>query len=333
MKKLIALIVFVSLSPVSSLSHSSYGHRAALQGDLSKVEIKTHKLADNVYMLEGAGGNIGVTAGPDGLLMIDNQFAPLADKIRAALKQINPGRLRFVLNTHWHFDHTGGNIAFGPEATIIAHANVRKRMGAESRVLGNTVPPAPAVALPIVTYDMAASVHFNGEEVRVVHYPAGHTDGDSIILFTKSNVMHMGDAFFAGMFPFIDLDNGGDVEGLARNIADVIAKAPAGVKIIPGHGPVSTVEDLKTYHAMLQETTEIVRGRIAAGKTLEQVKAEGLPEKWKSWSWNFINTDMWLEIVYKSLTRGGEKKAASYRSFDLFDAGVFRRSTFGGLNL
>src|SRR5918999_1620852 len=153
MKKLFALFTFATLLANAALAHE-HGHRlAATQGDMSQVQIKTHKLAGNVSMLEGAGGNIGVTAGPDGLLIVDDQFAPLAEKIRAALRQINPGRLKYVLNTHWHFDHTGGNAAFGQEATIIAHANVRRRMSVESRVLGNTVPPAPAVALPVITFD------------------------------------------------------------------------------------------------------------------------------------------------------------------------------------
>ena len=316
MKKLFALFTFATLLANAALAHE-HGHRpSAAQGDLSQVQIKTHKLAGNVYMLEGAGGNIGVTAGPDGLLIVDDQFAPMTEKIRAALRQINPGRLKYVLNTHWHFDHTGGNAAFGAEATIIAHANVRRRMSVESRVLGNTVPPAPAVALPVITFDTAAYIYFNAEEIRVIHFPAGHTDGDSIIFFTASNVIHMGDHFFNGAFPFVDLENGGSVEGLTRNIADVIAKAPAGVKIIPGHGPVASVEDLKTYHQMLVETATIVRQRVAAGKTLEQVKAEGLPEKWKSWGTGFIDTGEWLEILYTSLKQSEGKKVAWLPKFN-----------------
>jgi glyoxylase-like metal-dependent hydrolase (beta-lactamase superfamily II) len=285
----------------------AHGHRS-LQDDFSKIEIKTTKVAGNVYMLEGAGGNIGVTAGPDGMLIVDDQFAPLADKIRAALRQINPtARLRFVLNTHWHFDHTGGNAAFSTESTILAHTNVRKRMAAGATLLGQTIPPAPAGALPLITYNEGVQIHFNGEEIRVVHYPAGHTDGDSIIFFTGANVIHMGDHFFAGRFPFVDIDSGGSVEGLTRNIAQVIANAPAGVRIIPGHGPLSTVEDLRSYHQMLVETSGIVRRRVAAGRTLEQIKAEGLPEKWKSWGTGFINTERWLETLYRTYKPDGGK--------------------------
>jgi glyoxylase-like metal-dependent hydrolase (beta-lactamase superfamily II) len=261
-------------------------------------------------MLEGVGGNIGVSAGPDGVLIVDDQFAPLADKIRAALKPLSPGQLRFVLNTHFHFDHTHANPVFGREALIVAHANVRRRLSTDTVVLGETYKAIPKEGLPVVTYDTTVSVHFNGEEVRVVHFPAGHTDGDSVVYFTASNVIHMGDDFFAGRFPFIDLDNGGSVEGLTRNVAEVISKAPAGVKIIPGHGPLSTLEDLRTYHTMLAETTEIVRARLRSGRTLEQAKAEGLPEKWKEWGTGFINTQQWIEIIYRSLQQNAGKKAS-----------------------
>ncbi len=283
------------------------------QRDFSKVEIKSTKVAGNVYMLEGAGGNIGVSVGPDGILIVDDQFAPLADKIRAALKTLGEGKLKFVLNTHWHGDHTGGNVEFGPEAPIIAHDNVRRRLASEQRVLGETTPPSPKEALPVITFDKSLSVHFNGEDIRAIHFPNGHTDGDSIVFFNSSNVVHMGDDFFAGRFPFVDLDSGGDVEGLTRNIAEVIGKLPPGVKIIPGHGPVSTVDDLKSYHRMLVETTDIVRKRMAAGKSVEQIKAEGLPKAWKNWGTGFIKTDRWLETIFKSLSKraGTEKRPTS----------------------
>ena len=272
--------------------------------DLSKVQIKTTKIAGNVYLLEGAGGNIGVSVGEDGILIVDDQFAPLADKIRASLKNLNQGKLRFVLNTHWHFDHTGGNAAFGQEASIIAHDNVRKRMSVEQRseFFKSTTPASPKVALPVITFDQSLTVHFNGEEIRAIHFPQGHTDGDSIIFFTKSNVVHLGDDFFSGSFPFVDLESGGSVQGLTKNIAELITKIPADAKLIPGHGPLSTLDDLKTYHRMLVETSGIVRERIAAGKTLEQIKKEGLPAEWNSWGAGFIKTDMWLEILHRDLT-------------------------------
>jgi cyclase len=276
---------------------------AAQQQDFSKVEIKVIPAAGNIYMLQGAGGNIGVSAGSDGILIVDDQYAPLAEKIRAALKGINPGKLKFVLNTHFHGDHTGGNPDFGPEATIVAQENVRKRLAAGSTVRGNKTEPMAAAGLPVITYAGSVSVHFNGEEIRVIHYPHGHTDGDSVIFFTKSNVVHMGDDFFAARFPFVDLESGGSVQGMTAGVEKVLAQIPADAKVIPGHGPLSTVNDLKAYHHMLMETASIVQKRIKAGKTLAQMKADGLPAEWKEWGSGFIKTDDWIETLYNSLTQ------------------------------
>ncbi len=278
------------------------------QQDFSKVQMKATKVGGNVYMLEGAGGNIGVSAGTDGILIVDDQFAPLADKIRAALKELNPGQLRFVLNTHYHGDHTGSNVVFGKEATIIAHDNVRARLAAEQTLMGNKVPASPKEALPVITYAQSVSIHFNGEEIRVIHFPNGHTDGDSVMFFHTSNVVHMGDDFFAERFPFVDLEHGGSVEGLTKNIGDIAARLPADVRIIPGHGPISALDDLKRYHRMLIETTAIIRKEMGAGKTLEQLKAAGLPEEWKTWGTGFIKTDRWIETVFKSLSTNMNKK-------------------------
>jgi cyclase len=280
---------------------------ARAQGDFSKVQMKATKVAGNVYMLEGAGGNIGVSAGADGILIIDDQFAPLAGKIRAALKEINPGQLRFVLNTHYHGDHTGSNVVFGKEGTIIAHDNVRARLAAEQTVLGQKYPAAPKEALPVITYGQSVSIHFNGEEIRVIHFPNGHTDGDSVMFFHTSNVVHMGDHFFFNAFPFVDIDHGGSVEGLAKNVGDIVARLPADSRIIPGHGPLATLDDLKRYHRMLTETTAIVRKEMAAGKTLAQLKAAGLPDEWKTWGTGFIKTDRWIETIFNSLSKSGTK--------------------------
>ncbi|HEY7120555.1 MAG TPA: MBL fold metallo-hydrolase [Tepidisphaeraceae bacterium] len=268
---------------------------ARAQQDFSKVEITTTHVAGNVYMLQGEGGNIGVSAGPDGLLIVDDEFAPLAEKIQAALTQINPGKLKFVLNTHFHGDHTGANPHFGRQAPIIAHANVRKRLGGLKLLTKE--------GLPVVTFDESLSVHFNGEEIKVLHVPNGHTDGDSLIFFTGSNVVHMGDQFFSGRFPNIDLGSGGDVRGYIRNVEEALKKIPADAKIIPGHGPLSTIKELTEFHEMLVGTAGFVEKQIAAGKTLEQVKAEGLPQQWKGWDKVPIRETRWLDILYRGLSR------------------------------
>ena len=284
---------------------------SAQERDFSKVEIKATPVAGKIHMLQGAGGNIGVSMGSDGLLIVDDQFAPLADKIRIALKSLSPGDLAFVLNTHWHYDHTGGNEAFGGEATIIAHDNVRKRMEKGQMLGGDQVPASPAKALPVITFGESVSIHFNGEEIRVLHYPHGHTDGDSVIFFTGSNVVHMGDDYFAGRFPFVDLESGGSLAGLTENIEKILGQLPADVKIIPGHGPLSTKTDLQGYLAMLKETTAHVRQRIEAGKDLKAIQAEGLPEKWKEWGSGFIKTENWIELIHGSLTNKGAAGSGS----------------------
>ncbi len=275
---------------------------AIAQRDFSSVEVTSQHVGGNVYMLQGSGGNVGVSVGPDGILIVDDQFAPLADKIRAALKELSPGKLKFILNTHFHGDHTGGNPVFGSEAPIIAQTNVRKRLRGGQGLPGESdaIPPE---GWPVITFDESLSVHFNDEEIQVVHLPHGHTDGDSVIRFTQSNVVHMGDDFFNGGFPFVDLEHGGDVLGLTRNVAHVIENLPEDVRIIPGHGPVGSLDDLKAFHRMLVETTEIVRSRMESGQGLDAIKAAGLPEEWQTWGKGFISTDRWLETVYRSLVR------------------------------
>ncbi len=271
------------------------------QQDFSKVEIKATQVAKNVYMLEGSGGNIGVSVGPDGILIVDDQFAPLADKIAAALQQLNPGKLKFVLNTHHHGDHTGGNAAFGAkDAAIIAQTNVRLRLVGDAKT--------PHEALPVVTFDRSASVHFNGEEITLRYLGPAHTNGDTVIQFTGANVIHMGDQFMTGRFPFIDFSSGGDLDGLIKNLHEVIAQAPADVKIIPGHGRLATLQDLKDYLDAIEQTAGIVRKEMAEGKTLEQLRVAGLPEQWKSWGTGFINTNRWIETIYNQSHKDAPKQ-------------------------
>ncbi len=266
--------------------------------DLSKVQVKATKVAGNVHMLEGAGGNIGVSVGPDGLLVVDDQFAPRVPKSRAALRKLGRGKLEYVLNTHFHGDHTGGNAALGKEATIVAHEAVRTRLSTEQTRGAEKVPPSPTVALPVITYQQGLSLWFNGEEVRVTHLPAGHTDGDSAVLFVGSNVLHLGDQFFVGRFPFIDKDGGGTAEGYLKNVERVLATLPPDVRIIPGHGPLAARADLERFVTMLRDTAAVVKQKKAAGKTLEQVKAEGLPEKYNSWGEGFVTQDLRLHTLW-----------------------------------
>lgn len=258
------------------------------------VEFKSARVAGNVHMLQGRGGNIAVSVGEDGLLIVDNQFANLAPQIETELSDLGKGDLKFVLNTHWHGDHTGGNAHFGQKATIIAHENVRERLSGKK----NT----PKSALPVITFREASSVHFNGEEIRLIHLGPGHTDGDVIIWFTESNVVHMGDQFFNGRYPFIDLGSGGNVAGYQKNVNTVLSHLPEGVKIIPGHGDLATKEDLNRFATMLSDTINPVRQSISLGKSLDQIKAAGVNEKYKTWGVGFINTSRWLEIIYNSLT-------------------------------
>ena len=267
------------------------------QQDFSKVEIKVHQVAGSVYMLEGSGGNIGVSVGEDGIVIVDDQFAPLAPKIKAALKGISDKPVRFVLNTHFHGDHTGGNAQFGTDATIIAHENVRKRLLEGGAVVGNPVAPAPKEALPVITFNDRATVHLNGEDIRAIHFPNGHTDGDSVIFFPKSNVVHMGDDFVTYGFPFIDVHNGGSVTGMIAGVEKVLTMVPDDVKIIPGHGAISGPADVRKFLTMLKDTRALVAKASAQGKTAEQMKSEHLLASYEDWNKGFIKSDAWIDLL------------------------------------
>ncbi len=273
---------------------------ALAQDNASDDKLEVQHVAGSVYMLIGPGGNIGATVGEDGILIVDDKFDRTVGTINNTLRDFDSGALRFILNTHWHGDHTGGNAELGKTATIIAHTNIRKRLTSEQSIFGNTVPAAPASAWPVITYDHSLSVHFNGEEIKVLHLPKGHTDGDSIILFTNSNVLHMGDDFFNGMFPFVDLGSGGSVQGMIDANQHVLDNAPAGVKIIPGHGPLATVDDVRKNVDMLKGTVAHVRQQMEAGKSLDAIKAGGFPEQWAPWDGGFIKADRWIETIFNS---------------------------------
>jgi glyoxylase-like metal-dependent hydrolase (beta-lactamase superfamily II) len=299
------LVRLVTLGLTLSLLAGS----AQAQSRFDDVEITATRVAGNVYMLKGAGGNIGVSVGEDGILIVDDQFEPLADKIRAALREIGGGELAFVLNTHWHGDHTSGNAVFGAEAPIIAHRNVRRRLSTTQDLTRRTYEPSPKDALPVITFNDSLWIHFNGEDIRAIHFPQGHTDGDIVVFFPQSNVVHIGDILFSGLFPFVDLETGGDVQKLIGHVETLLVLIPTDAMIIPGHGPLSTHDDLRNYHEMLLGTTEFVRSEMTQGKTLEELQARGLAEEWAEWSWNFIPTERWIETIYRSYVREQDGRA------------------------
>jgi len=281
---------------------------AAQEQDFSKVQIKVTKVAGTVYMLEGEGaGNIGASVGDDGIVIVDDQFAPLADKIQAALKGITDKPVRFIINTHYHPDHTGGNAYFQKQAPIIAQDNVRKRLetGGPAGNGGSVhfeAKPAAKEALPIITFDHDVTVHLNGEDIRALYFPAGHTDGDAIIFFPKSNVVHMGDDFVTYGFPFIDVEAGGSINGMIDGVEKVLAQVPPDVKIIPGHGAVSSADDVRAYVIMLKATRDAVAQALKEGKSLDQMKQAKLLDPWKKYGGPFVSEDVFLETLYNSLT-------------------------------
>jgi cyclase len=271
--------------------------------DMSKVEIKAQQLAPGVAVLFGAGGNIGVSYGEDGTILVDDQFAPLTPKIQTAVAGLGATPVKFLINTHWHFDHSGGNENLGKAGAIImAHDNVRIRMAAGATVAGNVVPPAAKAALPLITYADGVKLHLNGEEVRVIHVDPAHTDGDSIIHWTKSNVIHMGDTFMLQIsFPFVDVGSGGNVRGFVAAADKVLAIADDQTKIIPGHGAMATKADLQNHRNMIATVIAKVEAGIKAGKTLEQIKASKPGDGFGVKADGFISQDAFVETVYNQV--------------------------------
>jgi cyclase len=280
---------------------------ALAQQDLSQVEIQTQKLADTVYMMTGAGGNLGLSIGEDAVFLIDDQFAPLTPKIQAAIAKVTDKPVKFVLNTHWHFDHTGGNENLGNGgALVIAHENVRKRLSAEGFIefLGMKTKPEPKVALPVVTFTRDLTFHINGDEVLAHHVARAHTDGDAIVQFRKSNVIHMGDAFFNKIYPFIDTSSGGTVGGVIAAADLVLRLADDDTKIIPGHGPLGNKADLQAYRDMLAAVSTRIRQLIRQGKTLDEVVAAKPTAKFDEvWGKGFLPPEKFVAMLYGNLKR------------------------------
>jgi len=280
---------------------------ASAQQDFSKVEIQTEKLADTVYMMTGEGGNLGVSVGEDAVFVIDDQFAPLTPKIQDAIAKLSSKPVKFVLNTHWHFDHTGGNENLGKAgAVIVAHENVRKRLSSDGFIefLGMKTKPEPTVALPVVTFTRDITFRLNGDELVVTHAPRAHTDGDSIVRFGKSNVVHMGDTFFNKLYPFIDTSSGGSVAGVLAAADRVLKMAGDDTKIIPGHGPLGSKADLKAFRDMLAAVSGNIQGQIKARKTLEQVVASKPTAKYDEvWGKGFLAPEKFVTMLYGNIKK------------------------------
>ena len=252
------------------------------------VKVTAQPVNGSVHMLTGAGGNVGVSIGEDGTLIIDDQYAPLSERIQAALDGLGGDKPRLILNTHVHGDHTGGNAHFGTTGTIIAHDNVRIRLleGDPERT-----------ALPLVTYAERVTVHFNDETIELIHLPTGHTDGDSIVWFKTANVVHMGDHLFVDRFPYVDVGSGGTVRGFMRNLTTVLEMVPDDVHVIPGHGPLTNKAAISSSLEMLRATRNIVAEGIAEGLSEADIIAEGLGEEWASFGSGFINEERWIRIL------------------------------------
>lgn len=273
--------------------------------DFSKVEIRTEKLSETVYMLVGAGGNLGLSVGEDAVFLVDDQFAPLTPKIEAAIGKLTAKPVKFVLNTHWHGDHTGGNENLGKAgALIVAHENVRKRMSVENFIefLGMKTQPDPRIALPVVTFTTDVTFHLNGDEIFAQHAPRAHTDGDAIVHFRKSDVVHMGDVMFNKLYPFIDTSTGGTIEGVIAAADRTLKEVGEGTKIIPGHGPLANRADLQAYRTMLATISGRIRDQLRAKRTLDQVQASKPTAEFDAvWGKGFLKPDKFVEMLYKNM--------------------------------
>jgi cyclase len=295
--KRVSSILFATLFTATGYADDSF----------NDIEIQTIKAADGIYMLTGKGGNIGLSVGTDGAFLIDDQFAPLTDKIQAAITQVSDKPVKFVLNTHWHPDHTGGNENLGSSGTVIvAHDNVRKRLSVDNFIeMFNMQSSAMAAAgLPVITFGDAITFHLNDDEILVRHVMNAHTDGDAIVHFKHANVIHAGDTYFSGMYPFIDASSGGSNDGYIRAIDQVLAQANENTVIIPGHGPISNKQELAAWRDMLETIIDRIRAMVGENASLEQVQAS-LPTKAfdEKYGGGFINNETFVKMLYQNMTQ------------------------------
>ncbi len=299
MKIYYKILITIILILVAYISAADFNDQ-----DFSKIDLKKIKVTDNIYMLQGvngfAGGNLAVSVGEDGLLMVDDQLKPMHEKITKVFGELQGGKPKYILNTHWHGDHTGGNAVFGDHSTIIAHKNVRNRISTDQEGHFGKTLASPKQAWPVITFDESLSIHFNDEEIKFLHYPNGHTDGDGVVYFVESNVVHMGDLLFTGVFPFVDLDSGGNVFKYAENLQAIMEWLPEDAKVIPGHGEFTNLEGIENTYDMMLETSMYVMEKVNQGKTLEEIQAEGLPDEWKFWGQGFVNEAFWISLIVNS---------------------------------
>ncbi len=275
------------------------------QRDWDAVEIAPNEVTGNINFLTGSGGNIGVLYGDDGIMLVDDQYAPLSEKIKAAVSELSTGDIKFVVSTHYHGDHTGGNENFKKDgALIIGQENVRERLGTTfySSVWDRDVEEKSESYWPVITFDDDMTLHLNGEEVQLVHTPSAHTDGDALVYFKTSNVIHCGDAFVRYGYPFIDIAAGGSIDGIIAAQEKILALANADTKIIPGHGELATIEDVKELLAMLNATRQIVADAKSSGEKMEDLIGRNPLEAYhERWSGNFIDSDLFVQLIYESL--------------------------------
>jgi len=276
-----------------------------LAQNFDTITVRAQQLRGGVYMLTGSGGNIGLSVGDDAAFLVDDQFAPLTPKIIAAVAGVTSKPIKFVVNTHWHGDHTGGNENLGKTgALLVAHDNVRKRMSVEqfNAVFNRTTPASPPSALPVVTFSDSVSFHVNGDDLVAFHIPPAHTDGDVIIHFTKADVIHMGDTFFATGYPYIDVSSGGNVQGVIGAADRVLAMCGPQTIVIPGHGAAADCARLRAYRNMLVTVRDRVQAEMRKGRTKEQIVAAKLTADLDpAWGKAFINGDGIVDAVYRSL--------------------------------
>ena len=278
---------------------------ATSQDDFKDIEIRSTRVADGIYMLTGKGGNLGVSVGSDGTFLIDDQFAPLTDKIRAAIATFTDQPVKFLLNTHWHPDHTGGNVNMGKTGTVImAHDNVRKRLAVDNfiEMFGMEAPAMDSAGLPVITFDQSLTLHLNNNEIRISHVNSAHTDGDSIVHFRDANVIHTGDIYFAGMYPFIDTQSGGSTEGVLRALEKIAALSDSDTVIIPGHGPLGDKNSLTAYTDMIRTISGRIHRMIDKQSSLEQIlAAEPTRDFDEKYGNGFIGNTAFVKMLYADM--------------------------------